>query len=782
MNRPPAPLSDIAAERARIDDLIRRGQPEQALARCEQALTRAPRHAQLRLLRLRLLRRLGRGDAARAMIAETGPNAIRTDALPVFQRLAFDILLDAGDLVAARAKLAHLQGLEGSAGLSYLMCLARMQPAEAALARHLDRLEAGQAAHPGHAALAGRVADVMLEAGQADRAIAVLDRACAAHPDPELLARQARLLRDHQGIAAAAAFLDRVSLAAGQTRGVLILRLRFAQELPVSGTQADLARQALSGFPDDAELARLGLTLLARADPEAAGACAERLGRDAARPVAVRLAAAACLMAQQSSEAGLSLLRDLHAAQAAGSDGQAETARALARALMEHGFDPSAAIEVIEAADPAQQDVDLQQLCGIALARFGFLAEGVEVLQTLQEAGTLRRHGGFQLAQMHMRLGGFAQAEALLQTLDQPGARAQAALLQARGDLARAQFQLDQAAGQYRAAMTLSGQARSAGVALGVTELLRGQVEPARVALLEATADEGAPDAQALRRLRRSIPGQLLNEYRIFPPPPPGASPADCRSLLQKDPGSTPAAIATLTALRLSGALDGASLEPASAGGEEGIPLTLGQYWDAAQPPAQVAALMQWNRDMNRDAQVQVFNNLTAQNFLKDRGEMEVLKAYTLTRSAAAKADLFRLAWLWHQGGIWLDADDRCTRPLSGWLDLGLRFLGYQEHYGTLGNNFLAARAGDPILRAALDDACETLLAAPGASVWLSTGPGALTRAVARVGVDAGGRVRPGVSILPQHVLAQGVASHVRLNYKSTEAHWVQRMKRPGAG
>ena len=91
----------------------------------------------------------------------------------------------------------------------------------------------------------------------------------------------------------------------------------------------------------------------------------------------------------------------------------------------------------------------------------------------------------------------------------------------------------------------------------------------------------------------------------------------------------------------------------------------------------------------------------------------------------------------------------------------------------------MAVGPRDPIIRDALDEATEALVESPGADVWLSSGPGAISRALARHGTDAQGNLNPDIWIMPVHALIPRIAQHVRLNYKGTDSHWVRQMRQP---
>jgi mannosyltransferase OCH1-like enzyme len=108
------------------------------------------------------------------------------------------------------------------------------------------------------------------------------------------------------------------------------------------------------------------------------------------------------------------------------------------------------------------------------------------------------------------------------------------------------------------------------------------------------------------------------------------------------------------------------------------------------------------------------------------------------------RADVFRLAVLWRDGGVYADIDmaprralpdDLFTRPCSLSIEAHLgrtrqRELGYR-HPIQIANCILAARAGHPLMRAALDRAFALFAASPGVSrdrIEDVTGPRMLTR------------------------------------------------------
>ena len=103
----------------------------------------------------------------------------------------------------------------------------------------------------------------------------------------------------------------------------------------------------------------------------------------------------------------------------------------------------------------------------------------------------------------------------------------------------------------------------------------------------------------------------------------------------------------------------------------------------------------------------------------------------------------------------------------------GMALVAYQENYGSIANNFLAASPAHPVILRALDLAATALNRGDKDFVWLSTGPGLITRATAQVlAEDEDGTVVAGILVRELHEMRWLVEIHCPVDYKSTRAHW----------
>ncbi|MDI9847777.1 tetratricopeptide repeat protein [Rhodoblastus sp. 17X3] len=270
--------------------------------------------------------------------------------------------------------------------------------------------------------------------------------------------------------------------------------------------------------------------------------------------------------------------------------------------------------------------------------------------------------------------------------------------------------------------------------------------------------------------------GQLLDEYRIDE-----TALSLLRDCLTKDdpvealealvlevPDYTPAAINFLIALRRRELLDRPG-QPSP--GDRLIPTRITQYWDDNIPP-DVEALCDGWRDMHPGYRYIRFSKADARRYLLEMGPTGVLAAFDRASEAAMKADLFRLAALYHEGGYYIDADDRCLAPIPT-IDPGDRSLFvYQEDLGTVANNFIGVVPRHPVIGHALVAAREAIERGDTDMLWLATGPGLMTRCLAaHLAGHRQDRLKT-MYVLERHDLFKAVAIHCAAAYKHTPKHW----------
>ena len=404
-------------------------------------------------------------------------------------------------------------------------------------------------------------------------------------------------------------------------------------------------------------------------------------------------------------------------------------------------------------------------------------------------AGTIPRHDEHWCVVVRacIMLGLFQLAEIVLAAppLGPASLRARIAFL--RGQLAEARWQTAKALVEYRSALTIAPAA--------------GPVHQdfARVAMVLLETETGYSAMQNYVRLTRGerrLRGeqckpsqthisQILDEYRLdaglvgtlrrLMERPAAQRLPPLRLMVLDVPDSTPVASALLQTLREIG---GFQARPVP--GPAILPRHIVQFWAQGAPPPDIAAMMQSWRALNPGYRHVVFDDRSARAWLASQGRPEISLAFAAARSFAQRADLLRLAVLARQGGFYADADDRCVGPLDGVVGAGCGFLAYQEDYMTLGNNILGCVPGHPVLAWALAEAVRAINEGSGETLWLSTGPGLITRSFAQYFARsaAGCEVLVGMTILDRPALSPVVAMHCEARYKATSAHWLRDLAR----
>jgi len=113
--------------------------------------------------------------------------------------------------------------------------------------------------------------------------------------------------------------------------------------------------------------------------------------------------------------------------------------------------------------------------------------------------------------------------------------------------------------------------------------------------------------------------------------------------------------------------------------------------------------------------------------------------------------------------------------PLQDWPANGADLVVYQEEYSTLGNNLIGAAPGNAVIAKAFESAVEALLRGDSDLIWLSTGPGLLTRSFVSVLLSFGREwprflERSVILSLPE--LRRVAATHCYATYKVAGQHW----------
>ena len=224
------------------------------------------------------------------------------------------------------------------------------------------------------------------------------------------------------------------------------------------------------------------------------------------------------------------------------------------------------------------------------------------------------------------------------------------------------------------------------------------------------------PDgAQTIRHVVRATPDLAIQQFL---------------AAIRHDPDYTPTAIALFVYLARYRQAPAPTRDERTERSQP-IPRRINQFWNDEEPPDDVAGYCATWRTANPSFEYQRYSLAGARAWLAAQGDAAWILTFDRAREPAMKADLFRLALLYVEGGYYADADDRCRSSLDILSEGGHDLILYQEEIGSLGNNFIAAAPRHPAVALALEGAVAAVLRGDLETIWLSTGPGLITRAVA---------------------------------------------------
>lgn len=166
-------------------------------------------------------------------------------------------------------------------------------------------------------------------------------------------------------------------------------------------------------------------------------------------------------------------------------------------------------------------------------------------------------------------------------------------------------------------------------------------------------------------------------------------------------------------------ALERAAIDGNIPGSHEKVPRRIVQFWDQETVPPDVRdCIASWRAIPGFDHVL--FDDVRAREFIRAECEARHLEAYDLCNHPAMKSDLFRLAYLYRHGGVYVDADDIYEGPdLNRLFDpdglFRLRSISFTRSPAErpamiYNNNPIFCVANDEILRKALERATMIML------------------------------------------------------------------------
>nr|WP_276576265.1 tetratricopeptide repeat protein [Bradyrhizobium zhengyangense] len=724
--------------------LLKLGRPADSAERFREALRRAPGNASALVGLSYAIRRLGQLEPAETALRE--------------------VLAAQPGHGGARVALGHL-----------LDSQYRLDEAAALFAEVI-------ASQPDHADSHAALGNIHRRQGNRDAALASFRRAADAEPANEIrLLDIAVELRDLGRLDECAGVIDRVLASAPTEARALMQRGQLLRRQDRRADALAVFEQLISYHPDNAQaMVEAAAEERALGRPQLAKQWLDKALATETEHVGALVALAELAMQSDDAEAALGLYRRAAAAHPT----NVWAWLGGARAAFETGLRDDAFRMIMEARERLGSH---PEMAGMEIELLRQLREWTRAQQTIDQAMAEAPRPNFWLwshkVQIATMTGDYALAEQELNGATPASSvtdHARVELL--RGQLAEARFAYGEAIPAYQEAIGLNPGDAWAHFELARAALMSLDIDTSRKALanfIRVSRSSLLLKGQSLSPSQNHV-GQLLDEFVLdadalaelqgIMSGDAAARFGRLRAMLAGYPDYTPAAMLLAIALRQNGQF---AVSPSSdPRAESPIPRHIVQFWDR-DPPDDVTGLMASWRELNPNHRWTCFDNDSAREFLRREFGVQVLRAYDRAVVPAQQADLFRLAWLAARGGIYADADDRCLAPIDSYLHPEATLAVHQENYGSIGNNFIAVTPEHPVIVRALDLGTAAMNRGDTDLVWLSTGPGLLTRAFALEWASG----RPGGLLRRTQVLDLGhlqrvIGIHCPVRYKSTDRHW----------
>lgn len=201
----------------------------------------------------------------------------------------------------------------------------------------------------------------------------------------------------------------------------------------------------------------------------------------------------------------------------------------------------------------------------------------------------------------------------------------------------------------------------------------------------------------------------------------------------RRNPDAYSTATALLIELRQSGFFD----QPAPVSGDQPghhqlpIPRVISQFATDAQTAT--GGDVRWDGWVRQHPAFRhtSFGAARAVEFLRAHAAPRVLQAFQATPDPARQAQLFRLAYLYAEGGIDIEPDLRCRGSVEQVLQPGKSFVACQNGFGAVDAGLIAVAPGHPIIKRALERVLTAPLGDAASTDYTKGGTAELTRACA---------------------------------------------------
>lgn len=298
-------------------------------------------------------------------------------------------------------------------------------------------------------------------------------------------------------------------------------------------------------------------------------------------------------------------------------------------------------------------------------------------------------------------------------------------------------------------------------LSLGRVAFLRGDFAAAEAALTQfgalKTAQTGTPPPPDLRD---RITADALEASAAFPP-----------ALMQEPPETvldTVGFASIVASPGLSACLMTRARPVFEVTSGPPIPPKLSFYWEGPENSAVARSINAWQR-LHPEFTTTLYGPDQAAGWLS-RHHPALLPLFQRQKLPATRADLFRIALMVTQGGVYVDVDEYPRAPVDDWLTGAQAVLCQEIGYGTVANNFLAAKPGLALYKRMLARVTDRLAASDSAYPWWDSGPAPLTACVFEA--LYGSEPLPGLRLLDQASYCQRISTNLAFPHKRGPLHW----------
>jgi tetratricopeptide (TPR) repeat protein len=758
-----------------------RGDPASAVSLLRTAADQRPRDLVVRLelaAALRELTQLDDADREYGAVLEQDPdNWLGLLGRALVARQRGDHAASLTDFESALARQPGHPGLKNELALT-LRLLGRLDEAEAIYRRAIE-------ADPGSGAPLQGLSLIALERGQSDSAIRFASAALGVEPgNADRLTFLSALYRDSGRMDEAEAILARCLAGAPNHTGAwlergLQLRARNQRAAALAAFQQAATLDPERGLIEAAAEHR------ALGNPDHARAVYQQVLAAQPKNFSALLGMAELDMLAADYERCIELCDTLIAAFPRQIAAYRQKCRALIQ--LDRADEAVRIVNGLDAAGPHAVDADAARL---EILRTCGMRREAEALLSLPRVASARGFG-LWFEKLLTRLTFHDRTAAAAALAEPPAVRLfeRSRVMYAQGMLADLEWRVEDAIDWFEQALALHADDPGAHHQLARLRFLRADTEGAYRHLQSMIDLSGSTLLMRgeSTNVSQNLIGQLLNELRLdgdllarlaaLRDVEPCARIDALAELVRATPWVTAPAVGLMLALRQSGAFESTGDGAVDTRTAPTIPRKIMQYWNQTTPLDEITRLLRTWVDAHPGYAYCRFDNTTARDYLVAHYPKEVLNAYRHARHPAQASDLFRLAYLLREGGFYIDADDRCVGHLATVTIPGIVFIGYQEQYATLGNNFLGCMPGEAVIERALALAVESLNRGDSEAIWLATGPGLLTRAFTEVLTNQGAEWRTWLErrgILDRNELSAVSWSHSISQYKNTGRSWLR--------